>query len=136
MKKKSSSVPAADSWYSSPRLWQKLAVIARRAGDKIIVTALILFHCLQDKETPAWARTVIIGALGYLILPADIVPDVIPGAGLTDDWGALVAALGTISVYIKDVHKQKAREQTDRLFAKLLPHTAAKSIPGDGAIDI
>ena len=71
-----------------------------------------------------------------LILPADIVPDVIPGAGLTDDWGALVAALGTISVYIKDVHKQKAREQTDRLFAKLLPHTAAKSIPGDGAIDI
>lgn len=105
-------------WYSAPRLWSKLAQIAVKAGDKIVVTALILFHCLQDKETPAWARTVIIGALGYLILPADMVPDIIPGAGLTDDWGALVAALGTISMYIKDVHKQKAREQADRLFSR------------------
>jgi uncharacterized membrane protein YkvA (DUF1232 family) len=84
-------------------LWSKLAQIAQKAGDKIVVTALILFHCLQDKDTPAWARTVIIGALGYLILPADMVPDIIPGAGLTDDWGALVAALGTISMYIKDL---------------------------------
>jgi len=46
------------------------------------------------------------------------VPDIIPGAGLADDWGALVAALGTISIYIKDVHKQKAREQADRLFSR------------------
>ncbi len=136
MKKKLSSVPVSHSWYSAPRLWQKLSSIARRAGDKIIVTALILFHCLQDRDTPAWARTVIIGALGYLILPADLVPDIIPGAGLTDDWGALVAALGTISVYIKDAHKQKARAQTDSLFAKLLPHPARGNTPSDGAIDI
>lgn len=104
--------------YSAPRLWRKLAQIAQRAGDKVIFTALILFHCLQDKDTPAWARTVIVGTLGYLILPADLVPDIIPGAGLADDWGALVAALGAISMYIKDVHKQKAREQADRLFSR------------------
>jgi len=46
-----------------------------------------------------------------------VLPDILPGVGLTDDWGALVAALGTISMYIKDTHKQKAREQADRIFS-------------------
>ena len=114
---------SAHRWYSADRLTSKLAAIAKKAGDKIIVTALILFHCLQDRDTPAWARTIIVGALGYLILPTDLVPDIIPGAGLTDDWGALVAALGTITMYIKDAHKQKAREQTDRLLEKLRSRT-------------
>lgn len=108
-------------WYSSDRLSAKVATLAKTAGDKIIVTSLTLFHCLQDRDTPAWARTIIVGALGYLILPTDLVPDIIPGAGLTDDWGALVAALSTIAMYIKDGHKQKAREQTNRLLEKLRP---------------
>lgn len=103
--------------YSPTRLGSKLLRIAKTAGDKLIVTALTLFHCLKDSDTPAWARTIIIGALGYLILPADVLPDILPGVGLTDDWGALVAALGTISMYIKDTHKQKAREQADRIFS-------------------
>jgi uncharacterized membrane protein YkvA (DUF1232 family) len=112
------SLKSVSDWYSAPGLWRKLGKIAQKAGDKVVFTSLILFHCLQDKDTPAWARTAIVGALGYLILPADLVPDIIPGAGLADDWGALVAALGTISIYIKDVHKQKAREQADRLFSR------------------
>lgn len=95
---------------------EKLARIAKKAGDKLVFTALTLFHCLQDRDTPTWARTVIVGALGYLILPTDLVPDMIPGVGLADDWGALTAALGTITMYVKKEHKQKAREQTDRLF--------------------
>ncbi len=86
------------------------------ASRKTILSALILFHCLKDKETPAWARGVIIGALGYLILPTDMVPDMIPGAGFGDDWAAIVVALGTVASYIKDEHKRKAKEQIDRLF--------------------
>jgi uncharacterized membrane protein YkvA (DUF1232 family) len=59
---------------------------------------------------------VIVGALGYLILPADLIPDILPGAGFGDDWGAIVAALGTVAAYIKDDHKSKAQAQVDRLF--------------------
>jgi hypothetical protein len=29
----------------------------------------------------------------------------------------LVAALGAITMYVKDPHKQKAREQADRIFS-------------------
>ena len=86
-----------------------------KAGRKGLLTALTLFYCLQDHDTPTWAKGVIVGALGYLILPVDMVPDLIPGIGYGDDWGAIVAALGTVTAYIKDEHKLKAAAQVERL---------------------
>lgn len=106
---------SAPHWYSAPRLWRTLTKAALVAGRNTLLTALILFYCLQDRDTPAWAKGVIIGALGYLILPTDLVPDVLPGVGFGDDWGALVAALGTVAAYIKDEHKARAKAQLDRL---------------------
>ena len=98
------------------------------AGRKTLLTALILFYCLQDKDTPAWAKGVIVGALGYLVLPADLIPDIIPGVGYGDDWGALVAALGTVAAYIKDEHKAKAQAQVERLFGSADPAPPAEFI--------
>ena len=62
------------------------------------------------------AKGVIVGALGYLILPADMVPDLIPGAGYGDDWAALVTALGTVAAYVKDEHKLRAAVQAEKIF--------------------
>lgn len=106
---------SAPSWYSAPSLWKTLRKVAISASRKTLLTALTLFYCLQDKDTPTWAKGVIVGALGYLVLPTDLIPDIIPGMGFSDDWGALVAALGTVAAYIKDDHKNKASAQVDRL---------------------
>ncbi len=112
---------SASRWYSAPRLWKTLRKAAAIAGRKTLLTALTLFYCLQDKDTPAWAKGVIVGALGYLILPMDLIPDLLPGMGYADDWGALVAALGTVAAYIKDEHKTKAHTQTNRLLGSSPP---------------
>ncbi len=112
---------SAPHWYSAPRLWRTLRKAAVRAGRKTLLTALTLFYCLQDRDTPTWAKGVIVGALGYLVLPTDLIPDMIPGAGLGDDWGALVAALGTVTAYIKDEHKIKAAAQVERLLGLAHP---------------
>ena len=106
---------AAARWYSGPALWHTLGRVAVAAGQKTLTTALVLFYCLKDRDTPAWARGVIVGVLGYLILPLDMVPDIIPGAGYSDDWGAIVVALATVAAYIKDEHKARARVQVERL---------------------
>jgi uncharacterized membrane protein YkvA (DUF1232 family) len=106
----------AEHWYSPPRLWTKLRRIARFTGEKTLLTTLTLFYCLRDADTPAWAKGVIVGALGYLILPLDMIPDILPGAGYSDDWGALVAALATVGAYIKEEHKAKASDRVARLF--------------------
>lgn len=124
-----SSAPlSASHWYSGPRLWRTLRNVAAGAGRKVLLAALILFYCLKDKDTPTWAKGVIVGALGYLILPADLIPDILPGAGYGDDWGALVAALGTVAAYIKDEHKARAGEQVDRLLGKGNPAPPAEFI--------
>ena len=119
---------AASRWYSAPNLWHSLSKAARVAGRKTLLTALTLFFCLKDNDTPTWARGVIIGALGYLILPTDLIPDIIPGMGYGDDWGALVAALGTVAAYVKDDHKAKAAAQVVRLFGTPDPAPPAEFI--------
>lgn len=109
------STREAASWYSPGAFWRTLQRVARVAGRKVLSTALTLFFCLKDRDTPLWAKGVITGALGYLILPADLVPDIIPGAGYGDDWGAIVGALATVAAYIKEEHKQRAADMVARL---------------------
>ena len=102
-------------------MWRTLKKVAASAGRKTVLSALILFYCLKDSDTPKWAKGVIIGALGYLILPVDLIPDVIPGIGYGDDWGAIVAALAAVAAYIKDEHKAKAQAQVERFFGAPTP---------------
>ena len=106
----------ATRWYTGPSLWVTLKKVAVSAGRKTLLSALILFYCLRDRDTPAWAKSVIVGALGYLILPVDLIPDVIPVVGYADDWGVIVAALASVTAYIKDEHKAKAHAQMERFF--------------------
>ena len=126
--RKSSVPPTAPHWYSATALWKTLMKVARVAGRKTLLSALILFYCLKDRDTPAWAKGVIVGALGYLILPVDLIPDLIPGAGYGDDWGAIVAALAAVAAYIKDEHKAKAQAQVERFFASPNPSPPADFI--------
>lgn len=104
------------SGYSSAALWHKLRGMVMKVGRKTLFSALVLFNCLKDPHTPAWARGVIVGALGYLILPTDLIPDLLPGAGYGDDWSAILAALATVGAYIKEAHKARANEQLGKLF--------------------
>ena len=100
--------------FSLSGFWCVLGRLAKRGGRKVIVLAMTLFHCLNDPETPAWAKSVIIGALGYLIFPLDFIPDAILGAGFTDDWSVMLGAVATVAAHIKEDHKAKAAAMADR----------------------
>ncbi len=97
--------------YSEDGLFKKIFKFAKKAGIKIIYLALLLYYTLQKPATPNWAKSVIIGALGYFILPIDLIPDFIPLAGFTDDYAALTAALVAIAFYIDADIKEKARKK-------------------------
>lgn len=96
--------------------WNKVKNFALKAGKEVIEKALWLYYAAQQPNTPAWARTVIYGALAYFVLPVDAVPDAIPVAGFTDDLGALAAALGTVSMYVTDQVKTMASEKMKEWF--------------------
>lgn len=97
--------------YSDDSFWAKVKKFAIRAGKEVIEKALILYYCYQDHDTPTWAKSVIVGTLGYFVLPLDAIPDLTPIAGFVDDLGALAAALGIVAVHIKPQHQEEARNK-------------------------
>ena len=58
----------------------------------------------------------ILGALGYFILPLDLIPDAILGLGFTDDFLALVWAIFKMRKYITPEIKEKARRRMREWF--------------------
>lgn len=102
--------------YSDESFRAKVVAFALKAGRQVIRLALTLYYCLQDEDTPKWARTVIVGALGYFVFPADIIPDFVPGAGYSDDLAVLVAAVASVLVHIKPEHRRQAEERMKEWF--------------------
>ena len=95
--------------YSEWAFWKKIKRIASKAGTKVVYYALVLFYTLADPATPARYKAVIAGALGYFILPLDLLPDFLPFAGLADDWAALIAAVSYVISAITQQSKDRAR---------------------------
>ena len=94
----------------------KLKNYAKQAGLKTVYSALLLFYAYKRSDTPAWAKRVIFGVLGYFISPIDIIPDLTPLIGYTDDLGMLGLGLATIAFYINDEVKTNARAQLAKWF--------------------
>ena len=64
----------------------------------------------RDKDTPKYVKAVIAGALGYLVLPIDIVPDAIAVLGWVDDVAVLGLAFKIANRYIKTSHQEEAKK--------------------------
>jgi uncharacterized membrane protein YkvA (DUF1232 family) len=103
-------------FFTDERFWAKLRNHARNAGVKIVYTALLLFYAYRRKETPTWARSIILGVLGYFLAPIDLIPDLTPILGYTDDLGVLGFGLVTIAAYVNQDVRQKARGRLDQWF--------------------
>lgn len=97
--------------YSEDKLFDKILKFAKRAGLKLVYLALLLFYTLQKSTTPPIAKSIIIGGLGYFILPFDIIPDIIPLVGFSDDLTALFTVLVAVALYIDDEVKFKAKDK-------------------------
>ena len=112
------TAPQYERHYNEDGFWKKVKHVAAQVGAKVLYPALQLYYLLQSEDVPVKAKTFIIGALGYLILPADLVPDFIPALGFTDDLTALMLALRTVNKHLTPEINRLAKEQTDKLLNK------------------
>ena len=95
---------------------RRLPNIAKRAGAKLVYAALILYYTLQSDKVSAANKAMIIGALGYMISPLDVIPDAIPIAGLTDDLAVLLFVLKKVWTDVDPDIQQKAKERLSKWF--------------------
>lgn len=115
MKPTFSNLPGYGQNYSDSKLFDKITKVAKKAGVKTVYAALLLYYAVMDDEVPMKDKAIVIGALGYFILPIDLIPDLIPG-GYVDDLGALVMALKAIWDNITPATHAKARQRLESWF--------------------
>lgn len=96
--------------YNENEFWKKMTKAAKKAGIKLIYTALVLYYALQSPSISKKDKGIIWGALGYFILPLDLFPDFFPG-GYTDDLAALLLALYKVANNITPDVKGKAEKK-------------------------
>ncbi len=84
-----------------------------RAGRTLAQPALEAFEMVLDSSIPPQARVTMIAALAYLIMPMDLVPDLIPVAGFSDDLVALTAVISLWQNHITPKIRDKARRKLD-----------------------
>lgn len=102
--------------YSNEGFTDKIARIAKRSGAKLVYAALILYYTLQSDKVSVKDKAIIIGALGYLISPLDVVPDAIPIAGLGDDLAVLMYVVHKVWAEVSDEVKEKAHAKLAQWF--------------------
>lgn len=107
-----------EQYYSELKLFPKIYQIYNCLSKDTLKLILSLYACLRDKSTPFFAKSIIIGAFGYLILPMDVSPDMIPGIGLTDDALVLTYAAYQVQKYLKDKHRTYAEYKIDQMIEK------------------
>src|SRR5699024_4896754 len=105
-------------YFSEGEFWAKVRKFAKKAGTSVIYAVLLLYYTLQKPEIPVKVKAIIVGALGYFILPLDIIPDVAVGVGYADDLSVVLFALFQVALYVDDEIKTQARNKLRDLFGE------------------
>lgn len=104
--------------FSEEKFWNKVQKFSKKAGTSVVYAVLLLYYTLQKPDVPLKVKATIVGALGYFILPLDLIPDLAVGVGYTDDLSALIFALIQVALYIDDEIKMQAKNKLKDLFGE------------------
>jgi uncharacterized membrane protein YkvA (DUF1232 family) len=89
--------------------WRKTRRVA--ASIPFAEDLFAAYYCAFDHSTPLPVKTALIGALAYFLLPADVIPDVLPVLGFTDDAAILATTVNLVTSHIRPEHRQAAKDK-------------------------
>ena len=115
---KQSDVEKYGKNYSEDGLWDKISGNLKKAGANLIYEVLQLFYVAQNPNVPMKIRAAMIAPLGYFISPVDLIPDLTPVVGYTDDAAVISMAIAFAHAYIDDEIRRKAKDKLVAFFGK------------------
>lgn len=107
-----------EKYFSESELWQKIGKFGKSIGATVLYPVLLLFNLLKSGDIDLKEKAMIIGTLGYFILPIDLLPDAIAGMGYADDVAALTAAVTALASCITEDIQNEAKEQLRKIFGE------------------
>lgn len=93
------------------KLDSKLPAMKKGVIAKVWDKVLFLWEQVKNPEIPLSLKITIVGALLYLVLPIDVLPDYIPGFGLLDDLAVILAVVREVSKFALPKLEKKAEEK-------------------------
>ena len=104
--------------FSEGAFFEKILRYGRQAGVAVVYATLLLYYLVQKPGLPWKVKLTILGALGYFILPFDVIPDFIVGLGYGDDITVLIGVLTCCYMYIDDTVRERARAKVNEWFGE------------------
>ena len=103
---------ARDKAYVRRGFWTKARRVA--AALPFAEDLLTAYYCAFDRATPRHVQAALLGALAYFVLPFDVIPDMMPVLGFTDDAAVLATAFKLVSSHIRPEHRDAAKQAIAR----------------------
>ncbi len=100
-----------EKYYDEEKFLNKLKSLAVKLGEEVVIRILMLYYLLVSGRVPVKIRLLIVAALGYFVLPTDLVSDFIPALGFTDDIAFLTYVFNQASRYADESIKKKAGQK-------------------------
>lgn len=104
------------TYYSDNRFWKKVERVAKKVGATVLLPVFTLYYMLQDDKVSLQHKAYIVGALGYFILPIDLIPDgILPVIGFTDDIAVMTLVLKLVKDSITPEIKARANARISEI---------------------
>jgi uncharacterized membrane protein YkvA (DUF1232 family) len=87
--------------------WKKIKRFG--AGLPFAEDLLAAYYCAFDRDTPMQVKAALFGALAYFVLPFDVIPDMLPVVGFTDDAAVLATVIRLVAAHVTPLHRTAAR---------------------------
>ena len=104
------------TYYSDNRFWKKVERVAKKVGATVLLPVFTLYYMLRDDKVSLQHKAYIVGALGYFILPIDLIPDgILPVIGFTDDIAVMTLVLKLVKDSITPEIKARANARVSEI---------------------
>ena len=104
------------TYHSDNRFWKKVERVAKKVGATVLLPVFTLYYMLQDDKVSLQHKAYIVGALGYFILPIDLIPDgILPVIGFTDDIAVMTLVLKLVKDSITPEIKARANARVSEI---------------------
>jgi len=116
------TIKGKEKHYSPDKFINKLKKYGSNLGFKALYSVAVLYCALKSPDLPKEYKLMILGVLGYFVLPIDLIADMLPAVGLADDIVVITKAISVIYSSITDDMKEEAHEVLKKVFGdKYLP---------------
>jgi len=113
-----SNLKVYEKYFSESNLWEKIGKVGKTIGATILYPVLLLFNLFKSNDVNLKEKTMIIGTLGYFILPVDLLPDALVGVGYTDDIAALTATLTALASCLNADMQSASKQQLKNMLGE------------------